>query len=111
MIELARRYGRYGYRRIVVFLRQFGWSVNDKRIERLWRREGVKVTAKQPKRERLWFNVAHAYACEPACQLRLVLDFVQDWTHDGRAFRTLNVIDEYTRECLTIKVKGKLNIH
>ena len=52
MIELARRYGRYGYRRIAALLRDAGWLVNDKRVERLWRREGLKVPAKQPKRGR-----------------------------------------------------------
>ena len=56
MIELARQYGRYGYRRIAALLREAGWYVNDKRIERLWRREGLKVPYKQPKRGRLWFN-------------------------------------------------------
>ncbi len=56
MIELARQYGRYGYRRIAALLRQAGWQVNDKRIERLWKREGLKVPAKQPKKARLWFN-------------------------------------------------------
>ena len=56
MIELARRYGRYGYRRIAALLRDAGWQVNDKRVERLWRREGLKVPGKQPKRGRLWLN-------------------------------------------------------
>ncbi len=56
MIELARKYGRYGYRRIAALLRDAGWQVNDKRVERLWRREGLKVPGKQPKRGRLWLN-------------------------------------------------------
>ena len=56
MIELARQYGCYSYRRIAALLRQAGWRVNDKRIERLWKREGLKVPSKQPKRARLWFN-------------------------------------------------------
>ena len=56
MIELARQYGRYGYRRIAALLRDAGWQVNDKRFERLWRREGLKVPGKQPKRGRLWLN-------------------------------------------------------
>ena len=56
MIELARQYGRYGYRRIAALLRDAGWQVNDKRVERLWRREGLKVPGKQPKRGRLWLN-------------------------------------------------------
>ena len=56
MIELTRQYGRYGYRRIATLLREAGWVVNDKRIERLWRREGLKVPMKQPKKGRLWLN-------------------------------------------------------
>ena len=50
MIELAKQYGRYGYRRIAALLRDAGWHVNDKRVERLWRREGLKVPVKQPKK-------------------------------------------------------------
>ena len=56
MIELARQFGRYGYRRIAALLREAGWSVSDGRIERLWRREGLKVPQKQPKKGRLWLN-------------------------------------------------------
>ncbi len=56
IIELARQYGRYGYRRITALLRRAGWTVNKKRVERIWRCEGLKVPAKQPKRGRLWLN-------------------------------------------------------
>jgi putative transposase len=56
MIELTRQYGRYGYRRIAALLRDTGWRVNDKRVERLWKREGLKVSMKQPKKSRLWLN-------------------------------------------------------
>lgn len=58
LIDLARRYGRYGYRKIAALLRDAGWIVNDKRVERIWRREGLKVPAKQPKRGRLWLPEA-----------------------------------------------------
>ena len=110
MIELARQYGRYGYRRIAVMLREAGWQVSDGRIERLWRREGLKVPRKQPKRSRLWLN-------DGSCiRLRLEYrdhvwsyDFVHHRTDDGKAFRTLNILDEYSRECLAIRVKRKLN--
>jgi putative transposase len=54
LVELARRYGRYGYRKIAALLRAAGWLVNDKRVERLWRQEGLKVPARQPKKGRLW---------------------------------------------------------
>src|SRR5207248_6630663 len=56
IVELARQYGRYGYRKIAELLRRAGWLVNDKRVERIWRREGLKLPAKQPKRGRLWLN-------------------------------------------------------
>lgn len=56
MIELTRQYGRYGYRRVAALLRDAGWLINDKRVERLWRREGLKVPMKQPKKGRLWMN-------------------------------------------------------
>jgi hypothetical protein len=56
IIELARQYGRYGYRKIAELLRRAGWTINDKRVERIWRREGLKVPLKQPKRGRLWLT-------------------------------------------------------
>jgi len=110
MIELARQYGRYGYRRIAALLRQAGWQVNDKRIERLWKREGLKVPAKQPRKGRLWFNDGACLRLRPEYSNHVwSYDFVHDRTHDGRAYRTLNIIDEFTRECLMIRVKRKLN--
>ena len=110
MIELARQYGRYGYRRIAALLRQAGWQVNDKRIERLWRQEGLKVPAKQPKKGRLWFNDGSCIRLRPEYPNHVwSYDLVHDRTHDRRVFRTLNLIDEYTRECLMIRVDRKLN--
>ena len=53
IIELARQYGHYGYRRVTALLRNAGWHVNRKRVERIWRREGLKVPQRQPKRGRL----------------------------------------------------------
>ena len=110
MIELAHQYGRYGYRRIAALLCQSGWHMNDKRIEQLWRRKGLKVPEKQPKSSRLWFNDGSCIRLRPECAKHdWSYDFVHERTHDGRAFRTLNVIDEYTRECLIIRVKRRLN--
>lgn len=110
MIELARQYGRYGYRRIAALLRRSGWQVNDKRVERLWRREGLKVPGKQPKRGRLWLNDGSCIRLRPAWRNHVwSYDFVHHHTHDGRAFRTLNIIDEFTRECLLIRVRRSLN--
>ncbi len=110
MIELTRGYGRYGYSRIAALLRDAGWQVNDKRIERLWRREGLKVPSKQPKKGRLWLNDGSCLRLIPAYRDHVwSYDFVHNRTDDGRAFRTLNIIDEYSRECLAIRVKRKLN--
>ena len=89
MVALATQYGRYGYRRITVLLRRAGWRVNHKRVERLWRREGLKVPKRQPKRRRLWLRrEANKGSC---ARLRAErpnhvwsYDFVTDRTHDGR---------------------------
>jgi transposase InsO family protein len=109
MIELATQYGRYGYRMITELLRNEGWKVNHKRIERLWRREGMKVPEKQPKRRRLWFNDGSCVRLRPAYRDHVwSYDFVQDRTSDGRSFRMLTLIDEYSRECLAIDVSRRL---
>ncbi len=110
MIELARQYGRFGYRRIAVLLREAGWRINDKRVERLWKREGLKVPPKQPKKGRLWLNDGSCIRLRPGYVNHVwSYDFVHHRTEDGRAFRTLNVLDEFSRECLEIRVKRKLN--
>ena len=110
MTELARQYGRYGYRRIAVLLRDAGWSVSDGRIERLWRREGLKVPPKQPRKGRLWLNDGSCVRLRPAYRNHVwSYDFVHCRTDDGRAFRTLNILDEFSRECLAIRVNRKLN--
>jgi transposase InsO family protein len=109
VIQLARRYGRYGYRRITGLLRNEGWRVNHKRVERIWRREGLKVPNKQPKRGRLWLNDGSCVRLRPQYRNHVwAYDFMMDRTHDGRAIKLLTVIDEYTRECLAIKVDRKL---
>ena len=110
LIELARRYGRYGYRKIAALLRDAGWVVNDKRVERIWRREGLKVPARQPKRGRLWLNDGSCVRLRPEHANHVwSYDFVEDRTHNGRKFRMLNVIDEFTHECLSIRVARNLN--
>ena len=110
MIELARQFGRYGYRRIAALLREAGWSVSDGRVERLWRREGLKVPAKQPKKGRLWLNDGSCVRLRPEYRNHVwSYDFVHCRTDDGKVFRTLNILDEHSRECLAIKVKRKLN--
>jgi len=109
IIALARDYGRYGYRRIAEMLRRAGWAVNDKRVERIWRREGLKVPAKQPKRKRLWLTDGSCIRLRAERPNHVwSYDFVHHRTHDGRAFRMLNIVDEFTRECLAIRVARKL---
>jgi putative transposase len=109
MTDLATQYGRYGYRRITALLHYQGWTVNHKRVERLWRREGLKVPQKQPPRRRLWLNDGSCIRLRPSYRDQVwSYDFVQSRTHDGRSFRMLTVIDEYTRECLAIDVGRRL---
>jgi transposase InsO family protein len=109
MVALASEYGRYGYRRITAMLRQEGWQVNHKRVERLWRREGLKVPAKQPKRGRLWLNDGSIVRLQAAFPKHVwSYDFMEDRTHNGVKFRILNVIDEFTRECLAVRVGRSL---
>src|ERR671927_26757 len=109
LIALARQYGRYGYRKISALLRDAGWLVNDKRVERIWRREGLKVPPKQPKRGRLWLADGSCIRLRPEYPNHVwSYDFVEDRTHDGRKFRMLNVVDEFTHECLAIRVDRKL---
>jgi putative transposase len=109
IIELARQYGRYGYRKIAALLRHAGWLVNDKRVERIWRREGLKVPHKQPKRGRLWLTDGSCIRLRPEHRNHVwSYDFVEDRTHDGRKYRMLNVIDEFTHESLAIRIRRKL---
>ena len=109
IVELARRYGRYGYRRITALLRTAGWLVNAKRVERIWRCEGLKVPARQPKKGRLWLNDGSCVRLCPEHRDHVwAYDFVEHRTHDGRKIRMLNVVDEFSRECLAIRVARKL---
>jgi putative transposase len=110
MIELAGVYGRYGYRRITALLRREGWRVNHKRIQRLWREAGLKVPAKQPKRGRIWLNDGSCVRHRPEHKDHVwAYDFVHARTHDGRPLRLLTIVDEYTRECLSIDVARRLD--
>ena len=109
IVELARQYGRYGYRKIAELLRRAGWLVNDKRVERIWRREGLKVPHKQPKRRRLWLADGSCIRLRAEHPNHVwSYDFVEDRTHDGRKYRMLNVVDEFTHECLAIRIARRL---
>ncbi len=105
VIELATQYGRYGYRRITALLKNDEWEVNHKKIERIWRREGLKVPQKQPKRRRLWLNDGSCIRLRPEHKDHVwSYDFVTARTSNGRSFRILAILDEYTRECLAMRV-------
>ena len=102
--ELAYEYGRYGYRRITALLKAEGFRVNHKRVERIWRQEGLKVPGKQPKRGRLWFNDGSCVRQRAEYRNHLwSYDFIFERTADNRPLRILSIVDEYTRECLTLK--------
>ncbi len=91
IIELADQYGRYGYRMVTGLLNNAGWRVNHKRVERIWRREGLKVPQKQKKEGRLWLNDGSCVRLRPERPNHVwSYDFVQDRTSDGRVYRTLN---------------------
>ena len=110
IVALASDYGRYGYRKIAELLRREGIIINDKRVERIWRQEGLQVPAKQPKRKRLWLNDESCIRHRPTYKDHVwSYDFVMDRTEDGRAFRILNVIDEFTRECIGCLVQRRIN--
>lgn len=108
ILKLACQYGRYGYRRVTSMLRNDGWRVNHKRVERIWRQEGLKVPSRQPKRRRLWLADGSCIRLRPEHRNHVwAYDFVEDRTSDGRKFRMLTVIDEYSRECLAIRVRRR----
>jgi transposase InsO family protein len=112
IVELATTYGRYGYRLITGLLRNEGWKVNHKRVEMIWRKEGLKVPQKQPKRGRPWLNDGPCIRLRPEFKNHVwSYDFVTSRTHEGKAFRMLNILDEYTRECLNITVERKITSH
>jgi len=109
IIALAKEYGRYGYRTVTDLLRREGWDVGKDRVYTIWRQEGLKVPMKQPKRARLWGADGSCLRLRPAYRNHVwSYDFVADRTHDGRPFRILNILDEYTRECLASVVARRI---
>lgn len=112
IVELAGTYGRYGYRRITAMLRHEAWGawdVNHKRVERIWRQAGLKVPKKQPRRGRLWLNDGSCVRRRPERRDHVwAYDFVADRTRDGRPFKMLTIVDEFTRECLAIDTARRL---
>ena len=109
IVQLAAEYGRYGYRRITAMLKRDGWQVGKDRVERIWRREGLKVPKRQKPRGRLWLNDGSCVRLRPERKNHVwSYDFVSTKTHDGRTVRMLNLIDEYTRECFAIRTERRL---
>jgi len=112
VIGLARSFGRYGDKRITGLLQMAGWNVNAKRVQRIWRREGLKVPKRQPKRGRLWLNDGSCIRLRPEHRNHVwAYDFVAEKTDDGRPLKLLTVVDEYARECLAIVVARRLTSH
>ena len=98
IVCLAGEYGRYGFRRITALLQRAGWHVGKDRVERIWRREGLKVPQKQKPRGRLWLNDGSCVRLRPEHKGHVwSYDFVSAKTYDGRTARMLNLIDEHTR--------------
>lgn len=109
-MTLASEYGRYGYRRIAKLLKDAGWNVGTDRVQRIWRREGLKVPRKHKPRRRLWLNDGSCIRLRPERRNHVwSYDFVEAQTHDGRKLRLLTLIDEFTRECLAIRVARRIN--
>ena len=91
IIELATKYGRYGHRMITGLLRNEGWNVNHKRVERIWRIEGLKVPKKQPKRGRLWLNDGSCIRLRPEYKNHV-------WSYDFVTERWYNEWGQVTKE-------------
>ena len=110
VIHYASEYGRYGYKRVTALVKAEGYRINHKRVYNIWRKEGLKVPAKQPKRSRLWLNDGSCIRKRPEYKNHVwSYDFVHYYTKDERVIKMLTIIDEYTRECLAIVVRRKLN--
>lgn len=109
LLALSRDHPRYGYRRITVLLRSEGWRVNHKRVQRLWREHGLKVPQKQRKRRRLGCSANGATRRRAEHRNHVwSYDFIEDRTEDGRRLKLLPIVDEFTRECLTIEVERNM---
>ena len=109
VIGLASEYGRYGYRQVTNLLNMEGFDVGKDRVFSIWQREGLKVPQKPPKRSRLWLVDGSCIRLRPEYKNHVwSYDFVSEQTHDGRRFKILNIIDEFTRECLASHVARRI---
>lgn len=109
VIELATEYGRYGYRQVTGLLNMEGWEVGKDRVFSIWQSEGLKVPQKQHRRGRLWLTDGTYIRQRPEYKNHVwSYDFVSDQTYDGRKIKILNIIDEYSRECLLSLVARRI---
>ena len=109
VVALATEYGRYGYRTVTSLLNQEGIDVGRDRVYTIWRQEGLKVPQKQPKRARLWFADGSCIRMRPEYKNHVwSYDFVSDTTKNGKPFKILNIIDEFSRECLASFVQRRI---
>jgi putative transposase len=110
LIRLAKQYGRYGYRKIAELLRIEGWKINHKKVEKLWREEELQLPQRHKKKKRLYHKDCSIIRLRPQYpNQRWSLDFVSDVLNDGRRFRILNVIDDFTRKCLATVADNSLS--
>ena len=109
LVRLAKQYGRYGYRKIAKLLQVEGWRVNHKKVERLWREEGLQLPQRHKKRKRLYHKDSSVIRLRPKYPNHIwSVDFVHDRLSSGRSYKMLTVIDEYTREALCVEVRSKM---
>jgi putative transposase len=111
MVALSRENPRYGYRRVWALLKREGWPVNKKRVHRLWREEGLRVPEKQRKRRRLSEGVRQSGCARKRAEYKdhvWSYDFVMDRTDNGRRLKMMPIVDEYTRECLSVEVERSI---
>jgi putative transposase len=109
LIRLAKQYGRYGYRKIGELLRAEGWRINHKKVERLWREEGLQLPARHKRRKRLYHHDASVIRLRPHTPNHIwSVDFVHDKLSNGRPYKMLTVLDEYTREALSVTVATRM---
>lgn len=109
LIRLAKQYGRYGYRKITALLKIEGWQINHKKVERLWREEGLQQPERHKKKKRLYHKDSSIIRLRPKYQNHVwAIDFVHDRLSNNTSYKMLTVLDEYTREALCVEVKERM---
>ena len=110
MIRLAKQYGRYRYRKVTALLHMEGWRVNHKKIERLWGQVGLQIPQRHKKRRQLYHKDSSVIRLRTTHPNHIwAIDFVHDKLSNGRSYKMLSVLDEYTREVLSVAVPSKMS--